>query len=129
MKTNVILATLAATALMVVGCKEEASFDEAGQAISDAAEKTSEAVADSADKVADSAKEAYDETKDAVKAGTEKVKEGAEKTGAPAYIASECPLAGMHLLQGIERLRMEGKPEITASHHPIEIFARAYGLV
>ncbi len=55
-------------------------------------------------------------------------KEGAEKTGAPAYIASECPLAGMHLLQGIERLRMEGKPEITTSHHPIEIFARAYGL-
>ena len=39
------------------------------------------------------------------------------------------PLAGMHLLQGIERLRMEGKPEVTTSHHPIEIFARAYGLV
>jgi glycerol-3-phosphate dehydrogenase subunit C len=56
------------------------------------------------------------------------VKTGAEKTGAPAFVASECPLAGAHVLQGIEKLQMDDKPEIARSHHPIELFARAYGL-
>ncbi len=42
------------------------------------------------------------------------------------YIASECPLAGMHILQGIERL--DGVPPPTGpALHPIELFARAYG--
>ena len=50
------------------------------------------------------------------------------KTGAPAFVASECPLAGAHVLQGIEKLQMDDKPEIARSHHPIELFARAYGL-
>ncbi len=44
------------------------------------------------------------------------------------YIASECPLAGTHILQGIERLKMENKPQIEQSQHPIELMAKAYGL-
>jgi len=41
------------------------------------------------------------------------------------YIASECPLAAMHIVQGMERL--DGRPP-SAALHPIELFARAYGL-
>ena len=52
----------------------------------------------------------------------------AAKSG-KAYLASECPLAGTHLLQAIERLDLETKPGFTESRHPIEIFAQAYGLV
>jgi len=56
------------------------------------------------------------------------VKGAAEKgNGSIGFVASECPLAGMHLLQGIERLQMADKPEIARSYHPIELFARAYG--
>ena len=56
-------------------------------------------------------------------------KTAAEKSNGTAYIASECPLAGEHLLQGIERLKMDGKPELKEAPHPIELFAKAYGLV
>jgi glycerol-3-phosphate dehydrogenase subunit C len=46
-----------------------------------------------------------------------------------AFIASECPLAGVHILQGMERLKDgDARPAEPASH-PIELFARAYGLV
>ena len=41
-----------------------------------------------------------------------------------AALASECPLAGKHLAQGYEA---EGKS--VRAEHPIEIFARAYGLM
>ncbi|MEE8187824.1 MAG: heterodisulfide reductase-related iron-sulfur binding cluster [Kiloniellales bacterium] len=44
------------------------------------------------------------------------------------YLASECPLAGEHLLQGLERLEAEAKPDMGQAPHPIELFARAYGL-
>ena len=47
---------------------------------------------------------------------------------AKTFVASECPLAGEHILQGIERLDADGLPTDRASHHPIELFARAYGL-
>ena len=40
------------------------------------------------------------------------------------YVASECPLAGAHIVQCIERLG--GATE--AAVHPIELFARAYGI-
>ncbi|HYC05890.1 MAG TPA: heterodisulfide reductase-related iron-sulfur binding cluster [Azospirillaceae bacterium] len=43
------------------------------------------------------------------------------------YVASECPLAGEHIRQGIERT----DPAAAANHeqlHPIQILARAYGL-
>ncbi len=49
---------------------------------------------------------------------------------AKTYLASECPLAGEHIVQGLERLpadeRAAAMPD--RSLHPIEIFARAYGL-
>ncbi|MGQ0663400.1 MAG: (Fe-S)-binding protein [Pseudomonadota bacterium] len=47
--------------------------------------------------------------------------------GAKAHLASECPLAGAHIVQGLERLG-EGGPVHARAWHPIELFARAYGL-
>jgi glycerol-3-phosphate dehydrogenase subunit C len=47
------------------------------------------------------------------------------------WLASECPLAGAHIAQGIERLASRvGQPAVAAEppRHPIELFARAYGL-
>jgi glycerol-3-phosphate dehydrogenase subunit C len=42
-------------------------------------------------------------------------------------IVSECPLAGAHIAQGIDKLGAEGeKPELVA--HPIVLLARAYGM-
>ena len=43
------------------------------------------------------------------------------------YLASECPLAGMHIVQGLERLD-QSRPAARPALHPIELFARAYGL-
>ncbi len=48
---------------------------------------------------------------------------------AKRHLASECPLAGEHIVQGVERLDGEGRPAIDHSHHPIELFASAYGLM
>ena len=45
-----------------------------------------------------------------------------------AYVASECPLAGMHVLQGMERVEAAGKIVPPRAPHPIELFAKAYGL-
>jgi glycerol-3-phosphate dehydrogenase subunit C len=64
------------------------------------------------------------------------------RQAAKAFVASECPLAGMHIVQGMARLNgaklSESKsdggepaplaPEPGEALHPIEIFARAYGL-
>jgi glycerol-3-phosphate dehydrogenase subunit C len=45
-----------------------------------------------------------------------------------AYVASECPLAADHLLQTM-RIVADGEPPKPArAHHPIELFAKAYGL-
>jgi glycerol-3-phosphate dehydrogenase subunit C len=63
--------------------------------------------------------------------------ETAMKVGRPAmrqlntagkkHLVSECPLAGLHLEQGIEQLAGDGpKPERVG--HPIVLMARAYGL-
>ncbi|HEX3884491.1 MAG TPA: heterodisulfide reductase-related iron-sulfur binding cluster [Stellaceae bacterium] len=43
------------------------------------------------------------------------------------YLAAECPLAGLHIKQGMEALAKD-EPVPTRSHHPIELLARAYGL-
>jgi glycerol-3-phosphate dehydrogenase subunit C len=44
-----------------------------------------------------------------------------------AHLASECPLAAMHILQGMQILEPQAKlPE--EALHPIELFARAYGV-
>ena len=44
-----------------------------------------------------------------------------------AFVASECPLAASHILQGMDALEGETKAPAEA-FHPIELFARAYGL-
>ena len=43
------------------------------------------------------------------------------------FVASECPLAGMHILQGMEILA-DGRAAAARSLHPIELVARAYGI-
>ncbi len=43
------------------------------------------------------------------------------------YLVSECPLAGMHIKQGIESIA-DGHSDIQTAAHPIILFARAYGL-
>ena len=50
----------------------------------------------------------------------------AAKSG-KAFLASECPLAGVHLKQGIDRLDGD-RSEIELVPHPIILMARAYGL-
>jgi glycerol-3-phosphate dehydrogenase subunit C len=50
----------------------------------------------------------------------------AAKAGTP-HVSSECPLAALHIVQGIERLGGDAAPPETAPH-PVELFARAYGL-
>ena len=62
----------------------------------------------------------------ALKIGRPVARQGAQS--GKTFIASECPLAGEHIVQGIKRLDMEDKPEIDHATHPIELFARAYGL-
>jgi glycerol-3-phosphate dehydrogenase subunit C len=64
--------------------------------------------------------------------------EVAVKVGKPAaqaalkndttHVASECPLAGEHLMQVMEMTAGETRPKPFRAHHPIEILARAYGL-
>ena len=50
----------------------------------------------------------------------------AEEKGKTQYIASECPLAGQHIIQGIER--EDATAKIAHAPHPIKLFARAFGL-
>ncbi len=44
------------------------------------------------------------------------------------HVVSECPLAGEHIIQGMQRI--DGSAGVTPAHaqHPIELIARAYGL-
>ncbi len=45
------------------------------------------------------------------------------------FVASECPIAGPHIMQGIERLAdPELPPPRLENLHPVELFARAYGI-
>jgi len=50
------------------------------------------------------------------------------------FVASECPLAASHILKGMERIATE-KPNSAdlqrdrRAYHPIELFAKAYGLI
>jgi len=46
-----------------------------------------------------------------------------------AHVVSECPLAAEHLLQVMEMTAADGTLMPSRALHPIEIFARAYGLV
>ena len=49
---------------------------------------------------------------------------------AKAHVASECPLAGEHIVQGMQRLAAEAGEPLAVDHaaHPIQLFAKAYGL-
>ena len=43
------------------------------------------------------------------------------------FVTSECPLAGLHIAQGIDRLGGEAaKPTLVT--HPVQLFARCYGI-
>jgi glycerol-3-phosphate dehydrogenase subunit C len=65
--------------------------------------------------------------------------ETAVKVGKPAaqaalkndtsFVASECPLAADHLTQVMEMTAGDEKPKPARANHPIELFARAYGLM
>jgi glycerol-3-phosphate dehydrogenase subunit C len=65
--------------------------------------------------------------------------EVAVKVGTPAaqaalknntsHVASECPLAAEHLMQVMEIAAGQEKPKPFRADHPIEILARAYGLM
>ncbi len=46
--------------------------------------------------------------------------------GGKAFVTSECPLAGVHILQGVEKLGGEAKAPALL-RHPIQLVARAYG--
>jgi len=61
----------------------------------------------------------------ALKVGKPVAKHAAKN--ARAFLASECPLAAAHILQGMEALGGEPKPPAEA-FHPIELMARAYDL-
>ena len=43
------------------------------------------------------------------------------------FLASECPLAGVHIAQGMEALD-DAAPRPTLAGHPIQLLAKAYGL-
>ncbi len=46
-----------------------------------------------------------------------------------AFVASECPLAADHLMQVMEMTAGDQKPKPSRADHPIELMARAYGLM
>ena len=49
------------------------------------------------------------------------------KKASSAYVASGCPLAADHILQGMEMI--DGvKPKVEKATHPIELIAKAYGI-
>jgi len=48
-------------------------------------------------------------------------------TGGKAFVTSECPLAGMHIAQGIDKLGSD-KPKPALITHPVELLARSYGI-
>ncbi len=48
------------------------------------------------------------------------------KEAGKRFITSECPLAGVHIRQGIGKLGTEAPPELIA--HPIQLLARAYSI-
>ena len=63
-----------------------------------------------------------------MKVGKPVVSKAIEKL--PSVVVSECPLAGMHILQGIERSVKEADKPIVPQKvfHPIELMAEAYNL-
>jgi glycerol-3-phosphate dehydrogenase subunit C len=62
----------------------------------------------------------------AMKVGAPVAKAAVEQ--ATAYVASECPLAGAHIIQGMQRLGPGPGPGPERAYHPIELLAKAYDL-
>ena len=63
----------------------------------------------------------------AIKVGRPAARKALENV--PKYVVSECPLAGMHILQGMERLaEKETPPPPVPVHapHPVQLLAQAY---
>jgi glycerol-3-phosphate dehydrogenase subunit C len=60
----------------------------------------------------------------AIKQGRPVARAAAEN--AKRHVVSECPLAGLHILQGMERI--EGANVPPSAPHPIQLIAQAYGL-
>jgi glycerol-3-phosphate dehydrogenase subunit C len=60
--------------------------------------------------------------KPVARAAVKNAKEAAGKH----YVVSECPLAGMHIAQGMGLI--EAGARVEDAPHPVELFARAYGL-
>jgi glycerol-3-phosphate dehydrogenase subunit C len=50
---------------------------------------------------------------------------------ARGHVVSDCPLAATHLLQGAREIAEHDGKQLPAEkpEHPIEVFARAYGLI
>jgi glycerol-3-phosphate dehydrogenase subunit C len=61
----------------------------------------------------------------AIKVGRPTARQALE--GGKRHVVSECPLAGLHILQGMERLADGAKPPAEAPH-PIQLMAQSYGL-
>jgi Fe-S oxidoreductase len=53
----------------------------------------------------------------------------AQEKHKPGFIASECPLAAEHIVQGVERLGPDAPKTPPRPYNPIEIFAMSYGIV
>ena len=54
---------------------------------------------------------------------------GAEGSGnVPGFVASECPLAAMHIVQGVEQLGDQAPKTAARPWHPVEIFALSYDI-
>ncbi len=49
------------------------------------------------------------------------------RDGAKAFVTSECPLAGAHIVQGVAKLGFEGG-QLVLIDHPIQLIGRAYGI-
>ena len=60
-----------------------------------------------------------------MKVGEPVIRQAAES--GRAYLASECPLAGDHIVQGMERVAAD-RTHPTRAHHPIELMAKSYGI-
>ncbi|HET6607351.1 MAG TPA: heterodisulfide reductase-related iron-sulfur binding cluster [Rhodopila sp.] len=58
-----------------------------------------------------------------MKVGRPVARQAAQNGG--GFVMSECPLAGVHIAQGIERVGGDG-PKPTLVTHPVQILARAY---
>jgi glycerol-3-phosphate dehydrogenase subunit C len=53
----------------------------------------------------------------------------ADQKKQPAFVASECPLAAAHIVQGVEKLNGTAPFVPKRSYNPVEIFAMSCGIL